>query len=313
VAVRSFLAKYAVLIAMAVTFGIFGILKPDVFLSADNMRSILVLSAPLLITALGLTVVLVMGDFDLSFGAMIGLGGATAVVLINNHHVAWPVAVIVALLLGILSGSIVGLLTAYGGASAFIVTLGMSTILTGIEYAMTDQKAIYGNIPKAYSQLGQGRPFLGISAQFWIALVVTVIMYVFLERTETGRYMHATGGNPEAARLSGLAVPRLRLVGFVIVGLCAAIAGILITASSASSFPNSGGSYLLPSFAAAFLGSTVLRNGQFHVIGTFCGVLFLGIISTGLTLFQLSTSWINIVQGTILILSILVSRLERRH
>ena len=310
--VRLFVAKFGVLIAVVVTIGAFSALKPHIFLTVQNAQSVLSLAAPLAIAALGLTVVLVMGEFDLSFGSMIGLGGAAAIVLMNNHHVAWPIAIVVALAIGLCAGSVNGLLTAYGGASPFIITLGMGTILTGLEYALTGEQTIYGHLPRAYISLGQSVPFLGINAGVWIAIGVAAVIYVLLERTEVGRYMYATGGNAEAARLSGLAVRRLRLTGFVIVGITAAIAGIVITATSAASYPDIGATYLLPSFAAAFLGSTILRNGQFNALGTVIGVLYLGVISTGLTMFQLSTAVVNIVQGAILIISILLSRLGRQ-
>jgi ribose transport system permease protein len=135
---------------------------------------------------------------------------------------------------------------------------------------------------------------------------------VLLERTEIGRYMYAIGGNSEAARLSGVRVRSLRLLGFVIVAFSAAVVGLLLTSQSASYAPNLGISYLLPAFAAVFLGAAVFRPGEFNVLGTVIGVLFLGVIQTGLTMLNLQTYMINLVQGGILITAVLVSRLGQR-
>jgi ribose transport system permease protein len=124
--------------------------------------------------------------------------------------------------------------------------------------------------------------------------------------------MYAVGGNPEAARLSGVRVTPLRVLGFVLVGVTAAVVGILITSVSGSYSPNGGTSYLLPAFAAAFLGAAVFRPGEFNVPGTVVGVLFLGVIQTGLIMLDFETYVINLVQGGILITAVLISRLGER-
>lgn len=305
---RTLLTRYGVLIALLATVAVFGALRPDSFLTLANAKSILTLAAPLAITASGLTVVLVLGDFDLSIGSMIGLGGASAVVLMSMAGIAWPAAVALALGLGLAAGLVNGVLVAYAKASSFIVTLGMGTVLTGLEFSMTGQKTVYQGIPGGYLSLGQSE-LLGINVQIWIALVVAVSAYVLLEHTEMGRYMYAAGANPEAARLSGVRVQRLRVVAFVLAGLSAALAGVLLTAQAGSSFSNAGQPYLLPAFAAVFLGSTVMRGGRFNALGTLIGVLFLGVIQTGLTMLQLSTAVVYLVEGSVLVAAILLARL----
>jgi ribose transport system permease protein len=124
--------------------------------------------------------------------------------------------------------------------------------------------------------------------------------------------MYAIGGNSEAARLSGLRVRPLRVLGFVMVGVTAAIAGVLLISESGSYAPNAGVAYLLPAFAAVFLGAAVFRPGEFNLLGTVVGVLFLGVIQTGLILLNLQTYIINLVQGGILIAAVLISRLGQR-
>jgi ribose transport system permease protein len=176
---------------------------------------------------------------------------------------------------------------------------------------LTSQDTIFSGVPEAYAKIGQGT-FLGFSNMIWIAAVIAALLWVMLDRTELGRYMYAIGGNPEAARLAGIRTKFLRLLGFVAVGLAAAVVGILISSQSAAYSPSPGTSYLLPAFAAAFLGSAVFRPGEFNIPGTILGVLFLGVIQTGLTMLNLETYVINLVQGAILISAVLVSRLGQR-
>ena len=305
------LAKYGVLIAFVVMIVVFSLARPESFPTWENTKSILTAAAPALVMAAGLTVVLVMQDFDLSFGAMIGLGAAAAIVLMVNHGWDWHMAVLAALVLGIAAGTVNGFLIAYLGGPSFIITLAMGTVLTGLEFALSDQKTIFSGVAAGYTKIGQDT-FLGLNNMVWIAAVIALVLWVVLDRTELGRYMYAIGGNPEAARLAGIRTRFLRLLGFVIVALAAAIVGVLISSQSASYSPSPGVAYLLPAFAAAFLGSAVFRPGEFNIPGTVIGVLFLGVIQTGLTMLNLQTYVINLVQGGILITAVLVSRLGQR-
>lgn len=308
---NSILARYGLLVAFAVMILAFSLAKPDSFPTWDNTKSILTAAAPALIVAAGLTVPLVMQDFDLSFGSMIGLAGGAAVVLMSEDNWSWPAAALVALALGLAVGLTNGFLISYLRGSSFIITLAMGTVLVGLEYVFTDQETIFSGVAQGYIDIGQGE-FLGLNNQIWIAAGIALILWVLLDKSEVGRYMYAIGGNPEAARLSGVRIRRIRLTGFVIVAVCAAIVGILLTAQAASSVPNTGVPYLLPAFAAVFLGSAVFRPGEFNLPGTVVGVLFLGVIQTGLTMLQLETYVINLVQGAILIVAVLVSQLGQR-
>ncbi|MCK9250409.1 MAG: ABC transporter permease [Solirubrobacteraceae bacterium] len=306
-----FLSRYGVIVAFALIIVIFSIARPETFPTTENLQAILANAAAAMIIATGLTVLLVIGDFDLSFGSMISLAGGAAVILMANHGVAWPVALLVGILLGVAGGAVNGLLTAYFGGSSFIITLAMGTVLTGVEFAITDQKTIFEGVDPSFASIAQNE-FLGLSNMFWIAAAIAAILWLFLDKTEAGRYMYAIGGNPEAARLAGIRTKFLRLVAFVIVAVTAAIVGLLLSSNSGSYSPSFGASFLLPAFAAAFLGSAMLRPGQFNIPGTVIGVLFLGVIQTGLTMLNLQTFVINLVQGAILIAAVLLSRLGER-
>lgn len=304
--------KYGLLITFFLTIAVFCILRPDTFATWDNAESILTLAAPPMIMAVGLTVVLVMQDFDLSFGAMIGLAGGAVTTFIVSDGMGWGLAILLVLGIGVLVGILNGFMVAYLGGNSFIITLAMGTVLTGVEFALTGQDTVFQGLPLDFLDIASGSSILGFNNQIWIALGVIILAWLLMDRTELGRYMYAIGGNEEAARLSGLRVRPYRVIGFIAVGLAAAIVGILMISLSGSYSPNGGATYLLPAFAAAFLGAAVFRPGEFNIPGTVVGVLFLGVIQTGLVMLNTESYVINLVQGGILIAAVLVSRLGQR-
>jgi ribose transport system permease protein len=310
--VGTLLARYGVLLAFAAMILVFSLLRPSTFPTMDNAKSILVNAAPGMIVALGLTVALALGDFDLSIGSMVGFAAGAAVALMVYHGVAWQLAIVLTLAMALGIGVANGLLVAVLGGNSFIMTLGMATILTGLEYAFTSQATVFQGIPQGYVDLG-AKSFLGYSNQVWIALAVAIVLWILLDATEIGRFMYAVGGNEEAARLSGIRTRLLRTVGFMIVAGAAALVGILVSAAGAGYTPNSGQYLLLPAYAGAFLGAACFRPGEFNIPGTVVGVLFLGTIATGLTLLNLQTYLINLVQGAILIVAVLLSTIAARR
>ena len=303
-------ARYGVLIAFAIMVLVFALVAKN-FWSVDTLKNILRDSSPGIIVAIGLTVVLIMQDFDLSISGMIGLAAGSAVALMVYHGWGWGWAIVIALLFGVGAGLVNGFLIAVLRGNSFIMTLAMATILTGIELAFTNNSVVFTGVPEGYVKIAATES-LGVSNQIWIALAIALFLWIVLDTTETGRFMYAIGGNPEAARLSGIRTRKLRIIGFVIVGITAAVVGILISSYSAAYNPGRGAGYLLPAYAGAFLGAACFRPGAFNVPGTVVGVLFLGTIQTGLTYLNLQTYLIGIVQGCILIGAVLLSTLAAR-
>jgi ribose transport system permease protein len=302
--------RHGVLLALAATVALFSALRPHIFPTVENAETMLQDLSPLAIAAFGMTVVLVMNDFDLSLGAMIGLGGTTAIVLMSKSGIDYIPAIALTIGLGVVVGLTNGVAVAYAGASSFVITLAMGTVLQGVEYQISGQQSVFQNVPGAYKSLANAELF-GLSSQVYVALAIFVVLFVLLERSEIGRYMYAIGGNIEAARLSGLRVRELRVLGFVIGAVCSAVSGMLLTSQAGQSTPDLGVPYLLPVFAAVFLGSTAIRVGKFNMAGTLVGAIFLQVISTGLILLELKPAFINIVQGGILAGSVLLARLGR--
>src|SRR5262249_43849332 len=150
-----------------------------------------------------------------------------------------------------------------GGAS-FIMTLASGQAMNGAEYAVTGQKTIFEGIPEGFTAIAGGH-ILGLSNEFWLALIVFAVLWVVVERSELGRAMYAVGGNREAARLSGIDIRRVRIIGYVGTAVCCFVAAILLTSQTQSYSPGLGSPYFLTSYAAAFLGAAVIRPGSFNL------------------------------------------------
>ena len=264
---------------------------------------------PLLILSVGLTVVLAMGDFDLSFGAMVGLAGGSAAALIVNHEVNWVVTILLVLVMAVAVGVANGFFVAYLNASSFVITLAAGTILFGIETLWTNNRSISGLDVQAFLDLDEIKVIQNLRLPFFIALGFFFLIWLMLDRTELGRYMYAIGGNPEAARLAGIRVARIRTFGFIVVAVAAAIVGILLAANIGGSRSDLGTTFLLDAYAAVFLGAAVFRPGQFNAPGTLVGVVFLRTVEVGLLQMQIDNSWINISKGLILVFGVLLSQL----
>jgi ribose transport system permease protein len=310
--IKKQIARFGVPLAIVATFVVFSVLRPDSFFTELTIKGILRDCIPLMIVSLGITTVLAMNDYDLSVGGMISLCATTVVVLLSTAEVGlhYVVAIVLTIAIGGALGLANGVLIAYVGLPSFILTIATGTVLAGLALQIVDSQSVFEGIPNGFIEIASGT-FLGFSHQVYIGLAVLVLAQLFLRHTEYGRYMYAIGGNPEAALLSGVRVRMLRMVGFGIVGVTAAIAGILINSQAGAANPNTGVGLLLPAYAAAFLGSSMFRVGVFTPLGTALGALYLQIIGTGLTILNLTGPVVQMIQGGILIGAILVSRLTR--
>ena len=307
-----YFVRYGTIAAFIVVVALFSFARPDTFATWANWQSILNLGSVVMIIAAALTVPMIMGDFDLSVGYNTQLMGAIEVVLLVNVGVSTGVAIVVTLLLGALVGAAIGGVVAWSKISAFVITLGAGTIMLGVELRITNGgRNIFEGIPASFSAIAD-KEILGLQLPIWIMFGVYILLWFVTEHTVIGRYMAAIGGNPEAARLSGIRVEFVRLTGFVIVGLGAAIAGIILTAQAQQYYANAATGYLLPAYAGVFLGAATLRANQFHIFGTFIGVLFMQTIQTGLIIMNYSAYLANVIQGTILIVAVLMSRVGSR-
>jgi ribose transport system permease protein len=307
-----FIARFAVWGSYLVGVLILSLLRPDEFLAWQTAQAILSQCAIPLLLATALTMVLVVGEFDLSFAAVVGLAASVSVILMTHGGLEWVAAASIAVLVALAVGLANGYVTAYLGAQSIVATLAAASIATGLEYLIGNQETLYTGLAPQYVSIGQS-VFFGVAFPAWIAVALAIVVGVVMHQTELGRYMYAVGSNPEAARLAGLRVRRLKVVAFATVGLFAGLAGLLISAQSSAYYPGAGEPYLLPAFGAVFLGAAAVGGTveRFTIAGTLFGVLFFQTMRIGLTILNLAPGWVNFAEGAFLLAAALLALLTR--
>ena len=315
-----FLRHYGTLIGMAAIIGIFWVLLPSTFMTAQNWLNISQQISMLVVVAVAMTVVMVIGDFDLSVGSMASLAGVFAAVLFTF---GWPVwaAVAAALALGLLGGLFNGVLVSVVGILPFVATLATLTMYSGAAFIVSGGKTIFGrDIPPSFADFAKSGIALGtasgkpvtLPALTILALALTALVLVVLELTTYGRRLYAIGGNAEAARLAGIKVTTLRLSAYGFTGVGAAIAGLMYASRVASANPTQGAGLMLTAIAAVFLGMTLTRHGQPRVLATLAGVVVLGVMDNGLTQLQVDSYVREVLVGAIILLAVSISALGRK-
>ena len=291
---------------------VFGIAIPDTFLTSTTARAIAGDQSITAILALGALCPLIVGAFDLSMAHNLGLSAVVAAALMSQSDVSPAAAIAIVLLMGLTVGVVNGWLVAYVGVNSFIATLGMSSVLLAFGEMITDFQYV-GPVPQTYKDLVSGQP-LGIPVVTIYLLVVALVAWYVIEHTPVGRRMHATGAGPEAARLAGVSTARHIFGAFVASGVIASLAGLMLLGKIGQVAATVGAPYLLPMFAACFLGTTQLRPGRFNVWGT---VLALYLLATGVTGLQLvgGSLWItDMFNGVALVAAVAVAVvLEKRR
>ena len=308
------LRQMGTLIGLIVIILFFTFRLPETFLTPGNLINISQQVAMLSVVAFTMTVVMVMGDFDLSVGSTASLAGIVAAVLFRDHYPV-PLALAAALAVGIAGGLINGALVSYAGILPFVATLGTLTVYSGLAFYISDGATIFGrDIPKAFGDFARhGLPVMGLKLPYLtlVATLVLILTWVLLEHTTYGRRLYAIGGNRQAAHLAGLRVNRLRLSAFAITGLGAAVAGLMYASRVASANPTQGAGLMLDAIAAVFLGMTMGRQGEPHVLATLVGVLILGILDNGLTQMQVDSYVREMLVGSIVIAAVAISSFGR--
>jgi ribose transport system permease protein len=300
--------RYGIIVSLFLIFLCFSLLKPGVFPTLGNLISILKQISLLGIMAAGLTVCLVLGDFDLSVAAVATWSGVMVAALLPQMSM-W-LAIPIVLGMGVAIGLVNGFFSAAVGISPFIVTLATQTMLRGLTLWYTGGYSLYSGIPRGFILIARGT-FLNIPYLVYITLVIYIAVYVLANHMAFGKRLYAVGGNPTAARYSGIRVVRVHLIAFMTSSVLAALTGILLAARLSSGQPRAGEGLLLSAFAACFLGATTFKVGQFNVLGTLVGVLFIGTLNNGLVILGVPFYLQYIIQGAVLIIAIAASGLAR--
>ena len=302
--------RLALPIAWGLVIVLFGVLEPDTFLTTTNFQTIFGSQAVLVVLTLALLIPLTAGDYDLSIAYVLSLA-AMIVALLNVDH-SWPIgwAVLVALAAGALTGAIQGAVVVLLDLDPFIITLGSATFVSGVVLWISDSRTI-GGISENLVDPVIVHEFLGIPLVFYYGLLLCLVLWYVFEFTPVGRRLLFVGRGRNVARLSGVRVGRIRWGAFVASGAISALAGVLYAGTTGGADPSSGASFLLPAFAAAFLGATSIVPGRFNPWGSLIAVYFLVTGITGLQLLGVESFVQQLFYGGALIVAVVLSRLIR--
>ncbi len=302
--------QFGLLFAWIVVIAGFGIARPDTFLSWANFATIFGSQAVLVIVTLGLIIPLTAGDFDLSIASVLSFSSMLIAVL--NVQFGWPIwlAIAAAMAAGITVGAANGAIILYFRIHSLIVTLGMGSLLHGITLWFSGSQTISG-IDIALVRAVIVNRFLGIPWAFYYGITVAVLIWYTFTYTAAGQRLLFVGHGREVARLSGIRVGRVRFGALLAASGLGALAGVLYAGTTGAADPSSGLTYLLPAFAAAFLGATAITPGRFNAPGSVIAVYFLVTGITGLSILGISTFVQDLFYGGALIVAVALSQLVR--
>ena len=300
---------------LLLTLAVVGRINPA-FVSGANLRDILIASVPTVIVACGLTFVIVLGEIDISVGSLMGLLATVMGQLSSPTHAHWPVAaaVLVTLLLGAGVGLINGLLVTLGRMPSIIVTLGMLTVLQGVNQLLLNGQWIT-DLPPGLRWFGLGT-FLAVPISLWTALVVVVLSVLLAQQTPLGRRIYAAGSNPDAARLAGLPVPALKLFVFTLTGFLTAVATVVSVPRLSVIESGVGLGFELLVVTCVVVGGTSISGGQGAILGSVLAALLLGLVRPMLIFLRLgvsATQWEQAIQGAFILVAVLADHLARHR
>ena len=319
-----FLYKYGTII-VTIAAVLFFSLTLENFMNFNNITNVFRSVSIVALIALAITMSLTIDGFDLSVGATAGFASVIAAKIMVIWEMSPAVAIVVPLLVGILIGCINAFLIIKIGISDMLTTLSMMFVLTGISITFQNGSAIYNYMPlpnnggiapgtmhKAFLFIGQGK-VLGIPFPVILMLIVVTLVHIFLKYTKYGRYLYMTGGNEEAAKLSGIPTNKYKLIAYIISGFIAALGGLVLCARLGSGEVNAGAPYLMDAVAAAFIGFSVLGIGKPNAFGTLLGALLMGILLNGLIMMDFPYYSQDIVKGIVLILGLGLTYYKRKE
>ena len=289
---------------LATLIAVFGIINP-VFLKTSNLLNILSQNSIIGIVSLGMTLVIIIGGIDLSVGSLVAFTSMLFAILVSNG-VPLFVAILISIISGICFGFINGVLIIKGKIPAFIATLGMMSAARGLTLLLSGSKSVSLGNSSVNSIVNFSIGGIAVSSFVFIAL--TIILFLFLKKTYWGKYLYAIGGNEKAAFFNGIDISKFTILAYSIGGLMCGFASILLVGSLNSAQPQAGQLYELTAIAAVVIGGASLSGGKGSILGTFVGVLILGVIQNGLSILNVPSYYQYILVGIIIIISVLVDK-----
>lgn len=280
------------------------------FLTSSNILNVLRQVSIIAIVAVGMTMVIITGGIDLSVGSILALSSVFVAILLNKG-IPITISIIVGLIVGVIIGFFNSvLITSRIRTPPFIATLATMSIARGLTMVITGGRPIYG-LPDKFGFIGGGYLF-GIPVPVIVMLIVVTIGHIFIAYTAEGTYIFAVGGNPEAARLSGVNISKIKILVYSLSGLTSAIAGVILASRLTSVEPLSGSGYELDAIAASVIGGADLMGGEGNLLGTFMGALVMGILRNGLNLLNVSTYWQQVVIGSVIALTVAIGTFKKK-
>jgi ribose transport system permease protein len=303
------LERYAGVGLLVVMFAFFSFALPHEFFTYDNLIGVVSNEAIAGIMALALLLPLAAGVFDISIGGMMTLAMVLVTWLfqVTSGSMPIPAAIAITLLVGVVAGCFNGTIVIRGRVDPFIATIASSSVMLGISEAIANGTTIYESIPHGFTDLGRAHVGKVPITVFYVAAVALLLWYI-LDRTPFGRKVYATGAGREASRLAGVRTNRVIFLSFVASATLASLAGIINAAQLGTAPPNVGAGFLLPAYAAAFFGATMIKPGRFNVVGLIVALFILAIGINGLQLFGLAFWIVDLYQGVVLIVAVLLAR-----
>ncbi|WP_182006542.1 ribose ABC transporter permease RbsC [Priestia aryabhattai] len=304
--VDNVMQKLGPLLGLFILIVIVSILNPS-FLEPLNILNLLRQVAINALIAFGMTFVILTGGIDLSVGSILALSSALMAGMIVSG-VDPILAILIGCVLGAVMGTINGLLITKGKMAPFIATLATMTIFRGLTLVYTDGNPITGLGENYYFQLFGRGYFLGIPVPAITMVLAFAVLWVILHKTPFGRRTYAIGGNEKAAFISGIKVPKVKIMIYSLAGLLAALSGAILTSRLNSAQPTAGTSYELDAIAAVVLGGTSLSGGRGRIVGTLIGALIIGTLNNGLNLLGVSSFYQMVVKGIVILIAVLIDR-----
>ena len=298
----SLISKYRVFLIFIVMCILASFLS-DAFFTVPNLFNVARQVSITAIIAAGMTLVILIAGIDLSVGSILAFSGATVAGMLTAN-IPLPLAIVLALLVGVLIGLTNGFIVTKFGVPAFIVTLALMTIGRGMTLVYTKgYPLVVSN--SSFRTIGGGK-ILGIPLPIVIMLVIYAVMYWVLHYTSFGRYVYAIGGNEEASRLSGIRVDQVKIVVYGISGLLSSLSALIYTSRLMSAQPTAGMGVELDAIAAVIIGGTSLSGGKGGIIGTLIGALIMGVLDNVLNLTNVSPFYQSIAKGLVILVAVIL-------
>lgn len=303
--IKKFIGEYSILFVMLLMIIVMTILKPDSFMTRNNILNVLRQISITGVIALGTAFPIIAGGIDVSGGSVVALSAVITGSMLSSAGFGLPVGtgIVIGLVVGLLCGIFSGIMTGYGNVPPFITTLAVQLAARGIAQLYTNGKPVT-NFPKSFLYLGGGS-FIGIPVPILIFALMAVITYIILQKTKFGSYTYAIGGNIQAAVVSGIKVKAVTTMIYGYAGLMSALGGIILAARSTSALPSYGSGYEMDAITCAVIGGVSMSGGIGKVQKIVIGIVIVGILSNGMTMLMIDANWQTVVKGMVILLAVL--------